>query len=364
MDKLKDSGISTDIGSECSRIAFGWAKKTFPFRDGKTGQIVPSVDGSYSTMMDFNGVKIGISSDGIGTKIELAERTGIFNTIGFDLMSMTIDDLACSGFIPSSVSNILDVDILDRDIIDKLFEGFYKAAQFSNVSVTGGEIAELGSRISGYGNRMHFNWCATAIGSLHPELNYPFTGKEIKTGDKIISLYNPGFRSNGFSLLRKILSENFGVEWHKEKVKGEETWGDILLTPSLIYSPLILNLLDSEIKLHGIVHVTGGGIVDNLGRLLKVNKLGAVLNNLFPAEDYISEIMKLGNVSYEKAYNYWNMNNGLLLVLPESEASKTLELISIDKRYKAVQAGEVINENVIKITSDNLNLLYTKIDVK
>ena len=107
--------------------------------------------------MDFNGVKIGMTSDGIGTKIELAERTGIYNTIGFDLVAMVADDLAANGIETVNLSNILDVDFLDADIVDQLMEGLYKAAKFANITVTGGEIAELGSRIGGYGDRMHFN---------------------------------------------------------------------------------------------------------------------------------------------------------------------------------------------------------------
>ncbi|MGE5458778.1 MAG: AIR synthase-related protein [Methanococcaceae archaeon] len=360
----KNSGVNTDLGSSCSKTAFNWAKKTFPFRDGKSGKVVPSVDGSYATMIDFDGKKIGISSDGIGTKIEIAERTGIYKTLGFDLMSMTIDDLACSGFIPSSVSNILDVDFLDQQIIDELFKGFYNAAEFSDVSITGGEIAELGSRISGFGNKMHFNWCATAIGSLHPSLDSPFTGRSIEKGDSIITLYNPGFRSNGFSLLRKILTDAFGDEWHKIKRTENENWGDVLLTPSLIYSPIIIEILEQNIKLNGIVHVTGGGVVDNLGRLLKVKKLGARLNDLFHPEDYITDIMKLGNISLEKAYRYWNMNNGLLLILPKENISSLLELVNKDKNYRAKVAGEVTDNYQIEINAAEQNLVYNKIDVK
>ena len=302
-----NSGIDTNKGSICSKIAYNWAKKTFVNRINEPGEIQQCIDGSFSTMIYFNGVKIGISSDGIGTKIEMAERTGIYDTLGFDLVAMTVDDLTVNGFVPTSFSNILDVDILDNDIVDSLMKGLFDAANFSKIAVTGGEIAELGNRIGGYGDKMHFNWCATGIGILHKNLSAAIDGSNITNGDVIISVYNPGFRSNGFSLLRKILLENYGKEWHKKSFDVNNTWGEAALTPSLIYSPLIIKLLDNKIDVHGIAHITGGGVVDNLGRLLKVNKKGAVLDNIFDPDEALKELIRIGNVPLIKAYRYWNM---------------------------------------------------------
>ena len=147
MQNRINSGIDIDLGNQCSRIAYDWAKKTFTHREPGTGNPLMSADGGFSSLMDFHGVKIGMSSDGIGTKIELAERTGIYNTIGFDLVAMVADDLAANGIETVNLSNILDVDLLDSEVVDKLMEGLYEATKFANITVTGGEIAELGGRI-------------------------------------------------------------------------------------------------------------------------------------------------------------------------------------------------------------------------
>ena len=123
----QQSGLNIDLGDACSKTAYDWSKKTFVNRQGKAGMPCFKVDGAFANMLDFQGVNIGISSDGIGTKIELAERTGIYHTLGFDLMAMIIDDLVAGGFEPTTLSNIIDVDVLDADIIDQMMRGLHDA---------------------------------------------------------------------------------------------------------------------------------------------------------------------------------------------------------------------------------------------
>ncbi|RLC47509.1 MAG: phosphoribosylformylglycinamidine cyclo-ligase [Candidatus Cloacimonadota bacterium] len=343
----KKSGLNIDIGNFCSKNAYSWAKKTFKNRYNKLGEPVVSVDGAFSNILNFGDVKIGISSDGIGTKIELAERTGIYDTLGYDLVAMVVDDLVANGFEPTNISNILDVDYLDYDIINDLMKGLHNACNFANIAITGGEIAELGSRVQGYGNRMHFNWCATAIGVLHHNLKHPIDGTEIKSGDIIITLKSRGFRSNGFSLIRQIMQEQFGENWHNIKYKNRP-FGEILLTSSLIYSPLICKILDSGFILKGIAHITGGGIPDNLLRVLKPKGLGAILDNLFEPVDFMKKIQSIGNISDKEARKYWNIGNGMLIIAAESETEKILDIMD-KSEYTAKIAGKVISEPVIEI---------------
>ena len=347
-----NSGIDIDLGNHCSRIAYNWAKKSFTHREPGSGNPLMSADGGFSSLMDFNGVKIGMSSDGIGTKIELAERTGIYNTIGFDLVAMVADDLAANGIETVNLSNILDVDFLDADIVDQLMEGLYKAAKFANITVTGGEIAELGSRIGGYGDRMHFNWCSTGIGIL-PEGKDLIDGKNIKAGDAIIALKSRGFRSNGFSLLRKIMEESFGSEWHNSEYAKGVSWGEILLTHSLIYSPMITKLIKQNIKINGIVHITGGGLADNLSRILKINQVGAMLDGTFEPLPVMKKIQELGKVSEEQAYQLWNMGNGMLIILGQDQLQAALATIR-QNDYQARECGHITDKFAITIESKGM----------
>jgi len=262
---------------------------------------------------------------------------------------MVADDLAANGIETVNLSNILDVDLLDSDIVDQLMRGLHDAANFANISITGGEIAELGNRIGGYGNRMHFNWCATGIGILPPGKEM-IDGKNIQVGDQILALKSRGYRSNGFSLLRRIMDKCFGPEWHNHAYNKEMSWGKVLLTPSLIYTPLIANLVKNEVKINGIAHITGGGIADNLSRILKRNHMGANLNDIFDPLPVMKKVQELGDISEDQAYQLWNMGNGMLLIVNPDQTAKVLKII--DKTdYQARICGEVVDESNIKIDS-------------
>ena len=165
------AGYSIEEGNAASRNAYNWSKKTFANRAGKPGEPAQDLDGGFSNEIRFGTERLGISSDGIGTKIEVAERLNKYDTLGYDLIAMTADDLIAAGFVPTNLSNIIDVNHLDYDVVDQLMRGLHDAANFAQIAITGGEIAELGNRIGGWpGAKMNFNWCSTAIGILHPSL--------------------------------------------------------------------------------------------------------------------------------------------------------------------------------------------------
>ncbi|NPA67017.1 MAG: phosphoribosylformylglycinamidine cyclo-ligase [Chlorobi bacterium] len=336
----KISGVDINLGNKSSKIAYNYAIETFRNRKGKRGAVASESKGGFSNLIIFGKERIGIGSDGIGTKAELAERTGIYDTLGYDLVAMVADDLAATGFEPTNLSNVIDVDYLDAEIIDDLMKGLKDACNFAGIAITGGEIAELGNRISGFGNKMHFNWSATAIGILPEILKTEINGGNIKTGQLIFTLKSRGFRSNGFSSIRRILKENFGDNWHNETYDGKNTWGEKMLTPSLIYSPLINEIITSGIELTGMAHITGGGIFDNLRRILKHNNVGANLNNLYQPLPEILKIQELGKVSNEDAYLWWNMGNGMLLVADEKYTDNILQKAE-QMNYECQIAGTV-----------------------
>lgn len=350
MANSKKSGLDIDLGNLCSKDAFGWAKQTFSNRADRAGATALKVDGAFSNLLLFGNQRIGIASDGIGTKIELAERTGIYDTLGYDLVAMVADDLATAGFEPTNISNIIDVNQLDRAIINDLMRGLAEACTYAGMSISGGEIAELGNRIGGYGPNMHFNWCSTAIGILPEPLAQPFDGTAVKEGQTVVALRARGFRSNGFSLIRRVMQAAYGDTWHNEVYDEEQTWGQVLLTPSLIYTPLINRLIQSGVQLAGIAHITGGGIADNFSRVLKANQLGAELNQLFEPLPVMQRLMELGDVAPKDAYLYWNMGNGMLLVADNDQVDGILaQAHALD--YAAQVAGTITGTPHIRLTT-------------
>ncbi len=351
----KKSGVNIDLGNQSSKVAFQHAVETFSNRQGKPGAIASKTDGGFSNLLIFGDQRIGIGSDGTGTKAELAERTGIYNTLGYDLVAMVADDLAAAGLEPTNLSNVIDVDFLDVSIIEQLMKGLKEACDFAGIAITGGEIAELGNRIGGYGDKMHFNWSSTAIGILPENLKTDIDGSKVKPGDLIITLKSRGFRSNGFSSIRRILEEKLGPEWHLAKYDEKTTWGEKLLSPSWIYAPCINKIIKQNLIPKGIAHITGGGIFDNLRRVLKMTDTGAVLKQLFEPLPEMKKIKEMGQISDEDAYLWWNMGNGMLLIVNPGDAEPILELLE-ESGYIAQAAGYVTETNDIEITLPNVKL--------
>ncbi len=349
MTGKEESGLDLNIQDLCSKIAVGHASRSFNNRRGKIGAPLLEKGEHFASILDFGSHYLVVSSDGIGTKIEIAERTGKYDSLGFDLTAMAVDDLAAVAAEPVGISNIIDVDFLDRRIIDQLMAGLERAAEAAKIVIAGGEIAEVGDRIGGYGTGMHFNWCATAFGVMTKPAN-PVTGDGITVGDTVISMRSKGFRSNGFSLIRKIMKNRFGQEWHQAPWKNDKTFGEVLLEPSLIYSPAVVHAIANDIRFKGIAHVTGGGIIGNLKRLLQINGLGADLFDLFEPHDFVRDVQRLGEIDEARAYEYWNMGNGMLLIVDEDDSGRLLSSAS-ELGYEAKTAGRIISESRVTLNS-------------
>ena len=345
-NKNNPAGYSIEEGNAASRNAYNWSKKTFANRAGKPGEPAQDLDGGFSNEIRFGSERLGISSDGIGTKIEVAERLNKYDSLGYDLIAMTADDLIAAGFVPTNLSNIIDVNHLDYDVVDQLMRGLHDAANFAQIAITGGEIAELGNRIGGWpGAKMNFNWCSTAIGVLHPSLAQPLSGKTAQAGHAVVALRSPSFRSNGYSLARKTLTRLFGENWHEAPYDGPDqyaNWGEAMLAPSLIYSPGVAALLDAGLPLHGVAHITGGGVADNFKRVLK-NGLGAVLDNIFEPFPAMQRLCEIGGIDAETAYLYWNMGTGMLIVTEDASAAAVVASLRASG-YDAQVAGHLTTE--------------------
>jgi phosphoribosylformylglycinamidine cyclo-ligase len=332
-----------------SSVAYSWAKKTFANRDGLPGQPIASKVAQFSSWLDMQGSRIAMTSDGIGTKVEVAERLGRYNTLGADLVAMVVDDLAANGVEPVALTNTLDVDVLDTRIVDELMHGLHDAAKTARIAVVGGEIAALGNRISGYGRGMHFNWCATALGQLRPEWN-PIDGSAIREGDAIVAIESTSMRSNGYSAARRALHTAFGDVWHTIMHAGK-SWGERLLAPCEIYAPTIVALRLAGLELHGLAHITGGGIPSKFGRILKATGLGAEITEPFAPNETFQGLLTLSRMTPREVYEHWNMGNGFLIVLPEAEVSRI-----VDVPFRTKRVGTIVKRAGIRIGSESYAL--------
>ncbi len=293
---------------------------------------VPAHDSdSYAGLLDMGDHYLVQTTDSTGTKIDLAFAVGNVKTIGSDLLAMVADDAVCVGAEVIAVSNCLDVPKVEPDVVDALLSGLAEACMRERIVIPAGEIAEVPGAVT------RAVWSATAIGIVAKE-NVIDTGR-IAAGDAIIALREHGARSNGFSLIRKILAEKFGQDWHREKIARA------LLTPSSVYHRAVLGLIGGygekrEVDVRGIAHITGGGIPSKLRRILRRSGLGAHLHSLWPAPPSLLDIMSFGNVTTEEAYRTWNMGNGMLLVVAQPDVSGALSTFE-NTAIEAKIAGEI-----------------------
>lgn len=350
-----DSGVNIELGDDVSKILYTAAKETWKNRQGKLGEIIAPFD-------DFSGVRaIDVSNlptgtlmnmgfDGVGTKMEIAERINDHRTIAFDLFAMVCDDAVVRGAEPVLIGSILDVNSLsDSSItqVKQLAQGYISAAKDANVVIVNGEVAELGKRVGGFGN-FNYNWGAAIVWFAKKERL--FTGYEIKEEQFLVGLREEGFRSNGLSLLRKVMSLTYGDNWH-DVIYNSEKLGRLALKPSKIYCSAVVEMFggfDKEVKANvtGVSHITGGGLPGKLSRVLKPSGLGAIISDPFSPCALMLHAQEKGNVSDEEAYRTWNMGNGMVIITTEPE-----KVITIAKSHniEAKIIGKTTKEKGIKI---------------
>ncbi len=354
------AGVNLDLGDEASQQLYRAAQHTWELRQDRIGEVIIPQD-------DFSGVRaiavghlpddtvMGIGFDGVGTKVEIAERMGIWHTLAFDLFAMVCDDAVVQGAEPVVLGTVLDVrslgsaDASHLDIVSQLAQGYVAAASAARVAVINGELAEAGSRIAGYGT---FNCLWNAGVVWFARRHRLLSGMAVRPGDHIVGLEETGCRSNGYSLVRHILAQRHGDNWHQIPL-GNTTLGELALQPSRIFSAAVVDMLggvegEPQAPLHGVVHVTGGGIPGKLGRLLNRAALGASLTDPFPPGPLLTYLQEHGPVSDDEAYRVWNMGQGMLLITPDPEA---VIAVAAQHAIRAQVVGEVTPQPGIRLQS-------------
>ncbi|HDD46050.1 MAG TPA: hypothetical protein ENG42_01110 [Candidatus Aenigmarchaeota archaeon] len=373
--EYRSAGVDIELGNKASRILYNAARITWENRKGRLGEVV-------EISPDFSGIRginvgmlpkdtyMGMGFDGVGTKIEIAERARKHDTVAYDLFAMVCDDASRIGAEPVIIGSILDVNTLCDgedsyiDLLQQLAKGYIDAAKEANVAVVNGEVAEVGARVRGYGE-FNYNWGASVI--WFARKNNLITGKDIKKGDRLVALREHGFRSNGISLVRRIMETAYGKEWHNEEYYGQLLGDLVLIPPSRIYTPAIVDMCggafnEPKAEVHSVAHITGGGIPEKLGRVLKNSEFGAYIEDPFEPFELMLLCQEKGNVSDREAYMTWNMGQGMIIITREPE-----KVIKIASNYgiEAKVIGEVIEGDKIIIKSKGLHrkgkeLIYKK----
>lgn len=277
--------------------------------------------GHYSGLVSFNDNYVAIHTDNVGTKTILALDHGYFDQIGYDLVGMNVNDIVCMGAEPMAMVNYVAGSMLRKEIGKSIGRSINDACREAGISMVGGETASVPDLVRG------IDISGTVVGNL--EKGKVITGKRIKERDRVIGLRSNGIHSNGFSLIRKIYENK--RELLEEKLGGEQFW-KALLRGTKIYSKKVFELTQ-EFDIHGISHITGGG-VRNLLRLTD-----ARFKLVYPEiPDLFRKILQDGGISSQEAFEVFNMGIGMMIISSKREEDAIMQELA---KLNPVDLGEV-----------------------
>jgi phosphoribosylformylglycinamidine cyclo-ligase len=275
------------------------------------------------------------STDGVGTKAMVAKAADRLTTIGIDLVAMCVDDLVCQGAEPLFFLDYVSVGQLVPDRMADLVAGVADGCRQAGCALVGGEMAEH----PGVMDAGEFDLVGFAVGVV--ERHRIITGASIAVGDVLVGLRSPNLRSNGFSLARRVLLERAGLPLDGPAFDGaDHDLATELLSPSVIYAPAVMKVL-ATVDVHGLAHITGGGLPGNLSRVLPVGTAAMVDTSSWTPPAIFAEIARLGDVADDEMARTFNMGIGLVAVVAPDDVRATLAVLGTAGHEPAV-IGEIV----------------------
>jgi phosphoribosylformylglycinamidine cyclo-ligase len=285
------------------------------------------MDGGYAGFIEFgSSYALGMCTDGVGTKIMIANAVRKWDTLGIDCVAMNANDLICVGAEPLAFVDYIAIDKPDNELARQIGIGLQKGAELANVSLVGGEYAILPEIVNG------FDLAGTCMGWI--KKSKLITGKKCAAGDVIIGVKSSGVHSNGLSLARKAL-ENNHIDYDEKFARLNRTIGLELLEPTQMYVKEILSVV-RQCEIHGMAHITGGGL-RNLIRLHHDREFR--IEKPLEPQPVFKILQEMGDISDKEMYQTFNMGMGMAIILPEKHVKKALDILN--KTLVAREVGHV-----------------------
>ena len=285
--------------------------------------------GAFYAIGEYKNPVLVSGTDGVGTKLKIALDTKKYDSIGIDCFAMCANDILCHGAKPLFFLDYLACGKLDSNVASEIVLGMVKACKDNECALIGGETAEMPGMYQ-VGDYDVAGFCVGIV-----ERDEIIDGSKIKKGDKIIAIPSSGFHSNGFSLVRKVFPD------FEEEFEGKPLY-ETLLEPTRLYYQPIHKLL-KVVSLSGIAHITGGGLIENVPRIIPNGLCAAIQTEKIRILSIMLELEKRGNVDRMEMFGTFNMGVGMVVVVDEKDAEKVLSTLK-----DAYEIGE-ITENEEKI---------------
>ncbi|KAG8477618.1 hypothetical protein CXB51_030382 [Gossypium anomalum] len=313
----KDAGVDIDAGSELVR---------------RIAKMAPGI-GGFGGLYPLGDSFLVAGTDGVGTKLKLAFETGIHETIGIDLVAMSVNDIVTSGAKPLFFLDYFATSHLDVDLAEKVIKGIVDGCQQSDCALLGGETAEMPDFYA----KGEYDLSGFAVGIVKKDS--VIDGKNIVAGDVLIGLPSSGVHSNGFSLVRRVLALS-GLSLKDQLPGAALTLGEALMAPTVIYVKQVLDIIGKG-GVKGIAHITGGGFTDNIPRVFPEG-LGAVIyKDSWNVPAVFKWIQQAGKIEDAEMSRTFNMGIGMVLVVSKEASQRILE--DANGAYTAYRIGEVVN---------------------
>ena len=338
----QESGVETDRVVQSLADMTRQFKRTWKRPKGQIGSVCLDF-GLFANVIEIgNNTGIAMTTDGVGSKVLIAQRMGKYDTIGIDCIAMNVNDLLCVGATPLAMVDYVAVQELDPGCLRELAKGLTEGALRAGISIPGGEIAQVKDVIKSEAGKEGegFDLVGSAIGIV--DLDRIIVGKQVRAGDVIIGIESNGVHSNGLTLARKAIGRD-GTLYEQHFPELGRSLGEELLKPTHIYTQEVLPLLEAEqgIDVKALVHVTGDGFL-NLSRV--PSRVTFVIDTFPSPPPIFSIIQKLGGIADPEMFEVFNMGIGFCLVVPEHQADRTLQLL-IRFKKQAYRLGHVTDRD-------------------
>lgn len=339
-NKYRESGVDLEAGYESVRLIKSHVART------KTKGAIDSI-GAFGGMFDlslFNMKEPVLVSgtDGVGTKLMIAFDCDKHDTIGIDAVAMCVNDVLVQGAMPIFFLDYLAVGKNTPTKIEQLVKGVADGCVQSECALIGGETAEMPDMY----DVNHYDIAGFCVGVV--EKSKLLDGQGIREGQVLIGLPSSGCHSNGFSLVRKVLLKDAKLDLKEFYPEFGKTLGEELLTPTKIYVKAIKHLLQNNVDIKGMSHITGGGFFENIPRMLKEGQGVEIDIKSFPRPKIFDLIMKTGNIDEKEMYNVFNMGLGFIMAVEEKDVDLVLGKLK-EINEPAYVVGKVTNSGEVDL---------------
>lgn len=330
------SGVDIDEGNRAVDLIKNKIKGTY---DNNVIGDLGNFSGLYS-LKDFMGMEEPVllsSTDGVGTKLKLAQMMDIHNTVGIDLVAMCVNDLICQGARPLFFLDYIATGKLVAEKIDDIVGGIVEGCKMAGCALVGGETAEM----PGMYTNEDYDLAGFSVGIA--DKNKIVSGQNVKKGDVLIGLESSGIHSNGFSFVRRIFLEEYKYELTQHIEELGMTLGEALLTPTKIYVKTVIDLIQ-KYELKAIAHITGGGVIENIPRVVPKGLGIDIKKDSWEKPAIFKMIENFNAIDEIELHKSFNMGIGLVIVVDADKAEEVVNYINEGKE-KAYIIGEVVDKH-------------------